>query len=157
MKPMPEVSKELGITTDQARYWVQLLEAETEKRGRVVFFPAATIALLAEMARFVAEGFSPGEASRKARGVTVTHPVTLPVNPTDARVDALERAVLMLVEEIRVLKDPYRAWYSQFFQPAPRGDTLRDKYLALGFIQSARHTELLPNTAEQPPELVERK
>jgi DNA-binding transcriptional MerR regulator len=107
-KTLQDVSKEVGVSTDKVRYWLSLLEVPTEKRGRVVYLPEESARKLTVMTSMVAEGFSPAEAAKRARGdavmVPVAVPTTLPMTDPGPRLEALEKAVMLLVEENRAVR-----------------------------------------------------
>lgn len=108
-KTLPDVSREIGLTPDKARYWLSLLGIEAEKRNRtIIITPKAEKALLG-MKSFVAEGFLPGEAAKKIKTasdeVQTLYPVPVVQNPivdmtvTNNRLETVERALLLLVEQ----------------------------------------------------------
>lgn len=124
LKTLQEASKELGVSTDKARYWLGLLEVPTEKKGRVVYLPQESATKLAEMARLVSEGFAPSEAAKRARDVAVMVPVkftptvaAVDLMPMTARLESLEKAIMLIaesnkaiLEENRRLADDVRAF-----------------------------------------------
>ncbi|MBF0548892.1 MAG: MerR family transcriptional regulator [Candidatus Riflebacteria bacterium] len=110
-KTLQEVSKDIGISTDKARYWLSLLEVPTEKKGRVIYLPIESIEKLSSMTCLVEEGFSPGEAAKRCKNTDVIVPVKitpeikqLDMMPFFNRMEALEKAIMLLAEDNRDLK-----------------------------------------------------
>ncbi len=108
-KTLPEVSREIGVTPDKARYWLSLLGIEAEKRNRtIIITPEAEKALLG-MKNFVAEGFPPGEAAKRVKTasdeIQTLFPVPVVQTPvvdmtvTNNRLETVEKALLLLVEQ----------------------------------------------------------
>jgi len=108
-KTLPEVSREIGVTPDKARYWLSLLGIEAEKRNRtLIITPEAEKALLG-MKNFVAEGFPPGEAAKRVKTasdeIQTLFPVPVVQTPvvdmtvTNNRLGTVEKALLLLVEQ----------------------------------------------------------
>lgn len=122
-KTLQEVTKELGISTDKARYWLSLLQVPTEKRGRVVYLSDEAIEKLSSMIQLIEEGFTPGEAAKKCKNTDVTVPVKFTPNdvkidlmPVFNRIEALEKAIMFLVEankagfeEVRQMKEEVKS------------------------------------------------
>lgn len=115
LKTLQEVSKELGVSTDKARYWLGLLEVQTEKKGRVVYLPPESATKLAEMARLVNEGFAPSEAAKRARDVAVMVPVkftptvtAVDLTPMTARLEGLEKAIMLMAESNKAILEENR-------------------------------------------------
>lgn len=108
-KTLPEVAREVGVTPDKARYWLSLLGIEAEKRNRTLIISPEVEKALLGMKGFVAEGFPPGEAAKRVRTasdeVQTLYPVSVVQNPmvdmtvTNNRLETVERALLLLVEQ----------------------------------------------------------
>jgi len=125
MTPLLKVSKEMGITPDKCRYWLSLLEAETEKIGKARFVRDENVVQLHQMARMVADGITPGESAKRTKTGPIDValvPITATEKPLDlapvaARMEGMEKAILALTEtfrkEMKVMVEENRALCSE--------------------------------------------
>lgn len=108
-KTLPEVSREVGVTPDKARYWLMLLGIEAEKRNRTLIITPDAEKALSGMKRYVDEGFPPGEAAKKIKTASdevktlfplpVDQTPTVDMTATNTRIETVEKVLLLLVEQ----------------------------------------------------------
>lgn len=147
---MSAIPTRIGATSDQVRYWVQLLGHRPRREGRVSFVTDDVVDQLESMATLIRDGIQPKDAAARIRGggETIVHPspvstipATLPPNVVD-RLDSMERAITLLVDEVSRLKaenlklrqdrrqpTEFERFYSSFFQPLPKIlETCKQRY-----------------------------
>lgn len=110
-KTIPQLSRDLQITVNTLRYWVQLLGIEPARVGRVIELDQAHIKQITEMQTLVASGLAPSIAAQRigtAATTTKPEPVSTnelmvktpeaqPLTPILERLAGLESAVMALV------------------------------------------------------------
>jgi len=95
------------VTREKARYWARLLKLEITKQGRISYIPDGSEKILLAMAKAISSGLSPSLAAKE---VLTIH--ALPVvketkqnnsNELTSRINSLEQAVMLLVEQNKAL------------------------------------------------------
>gem|GEM_PF-1219918 len=105
-RPLPDVSKEAGITSDQARYWLTVLEIEPVKVGRVRHVSEDGAFQLVTMAKMVAEGKTPQQASAILKTAPAVKPEPLsPVHSENSQILAevleMKNVLIAVVGELK--------------------------------------------------------
>ena len=109
-----DAAKQAAVSRDKAKYWLELLGCCLIKEKQKSFVPLGAVVLLEAMRLAIESGLTPSAA---AEHVKLTYsekqepkePTKALEGPNDAvdkmatRIEALEKAVLMLVEENRTL------------------------------------------------------
>lgn len=98
-----------GITRDQLRYWIKLLNIKSIKEGRTLFLPNGSEKLLEAMHQTVKSGLSLKASAQEVLNIH-TLPQIIPEHQniesnqilTD-RISSLEKAVMLLVEQNKAL------------------------------------------------------
>lgn len=107
-------AKQAAVTRDKAKYWLELLGCCLIKEKQKSFVPMGAVVLLEAMRLAIESGLTPSAAaehvkltySEKQEPKEPTKALEAPndaVNKMSSRIEALEKAVLMLVEENRTL------------------------------------------------------
>ena len=104
-----EAATLIGISRDKIRYWTKLLELEIIKEGRISYISQGAEKLLLVMATSVSSGLAPSVAAKEVLNMhslpEVQQPETQTINHnlvTD-RIQSLEKAVMLLVEQNKIL------------------------------------------------------
>jgi hypothetical protein len=109
-----EAAKQAAVSRDKAKYWLELLGCCLIKEKQKSFVPLGAVVLLEAMRLAIESGLTPSAAaehvkltySEKQAPKEPTKALEVPndaVNKMAARIESLEKAVLMLVEENRTL------------------------------------------------------
>jgi len=123
LETITQVAKENGISPDQARYWVKLLELDTHKIGRNRYLSAECADVIRQAANVVAEGKAPQEAAvilKELATVTVTEkaqPLAKQTEEFDSRLSGIERGMMLLVEEVKKLRQENQILRTQLLPP----------------------------------------
>jgi len=99
----------IGISRDKIRYWMKLLGLEITKKGRVSYISPGAEKLLLAMANSVSSGLAPSVAAKE-----VLHIHSVPESQQSEmqtmnnslvidRIQSLEKAVMLLVEQNKIL------------------------------------------------------
>lgn len=109
-----DAAKQAAVSRDKAKYWLELLGCCLIKEKQKSFVPLGAVVLLEAMRLAIESGLTPSAAaehvkltySEKQEPKEPTKALEVPndaVNKMTTRIEALEKAVLMLVEENRNL------------------------------------------------------
>lgn len=109
-----DAAKQAAVSRDKAKYWLELLGCCLIKEKQKSFVPLGAVVLLEAMRLAIESGLTPSAAaehvkltySEKQEPKEPTKALEVPndaVNKMTTRIEALEKAVLMLVEENRTL------------------------------------------------------
>jgi hypothetical protein len=106
--PLTEAATLAGLTRDKARYWSGVLELPIVKEGRVSYLPDGADRLLNAMRVAVEGGMSPATAAVEVKNIhTLPVEKSAPIRTADtdtaARINDLENAVMLLVEQNKTL------------------------------------------------------
>lgn len=109
-----EAAKQAAVSRDKAKYWLELLGCCLIKEKQKSFVPLGTVILLEAMRLAIESGLTPSAAAEHVKLTysekhVTQEPAKVPEVRDDAitrmteRIESLEKAVLMLVEENRNL------------------------------------------------------
>jgi hypothetical protein len=93
-------------TVDQIKYWCKLLDIQPKIISRAAHVTIKQCEALKEMTKLISQGMKPGQAAETLtnKAVTTSPVKKLPDNPELInRIESLEKAVLLLVEENKKL------------------------------------------------------
>lgn len=95
------------VTREKARYWSKLLELKITKLGRVSYIPAGSEQLIMAMNKSISNGLSPSVAAKEVLSIhalpTTNKPSNIDSNEFKNRINSLEQAVMLLVEQNKML------------------------------------------------------
>jgi len=128
-----EASEKLGLSPTQSRYWCKLLEIEITKEGRISFIPADSENLLSAMKQAVDSGISPAVAAIETKA-TCSPPLPMiqqleSGSAVAARIIDLEKAVMLLAEQNKILNDQNKSMISILQSQSIKLDNLAAKLL----------------------------
>lgn len=124
-----EAAKQAAVSRDKAKYWLELLGCCLIKEKQKSFVPLGTVVLLEAMRLAIESGLTPSAAAEHVK-LTYTNqqdtkePVKALEIPDDAvtrminRIESLEKAVLLLVDENRGLNQRVAGMQAFLMPPA---------------------------------------
>ena len=104
-----EAATQIGISRDKIRYWMKLLELEIIKEGRISYISLGAEKLLLVMAKSVSSGLAPSVAAKEVLNIHSLSETqepemqTIHLNFVTDRIQSLEKAVMLLVEQNKIL------------------------------------------------------
>lgn len=108
---LAEAGRKLDVHIDTVRYWTKLLGIEGIKNGNIRYIPADCLEKLHAMKELVLQGIQPSEAIKRVN----ENPQNFPLVPAKtsgeipARLEGMEKAILVLVEKMSGLVDENRS------------------------------------------------
>ncbi|MDD3376533.1 MAG: hypothetical protein PHF08_03655 [Candidatus Riflebacteria bacterium] len=152
---LTEAANLTGINRDKARYWSTLLDLEIAKEGRVSYLPGGAEKLLLAMAQSVSGGLSPSVAAQEVKALHAL-PVESPApicnqdNHTADKIADLEKAVLLLAEQNKILGDQHKMLFDQNKQLFDQNKAMLSMIQAQGNKMDFIAARLLPAPASKP-------
>ena len=129
---LPEAAENVGATVDQLRYWITLMEIESTRRGKCRYIAEEAVSRLRGMAAMVKGGTPPKEAAVLAReGPTEAVVVPIPAAEPPALVNEFKRALVLLAEENRQIKQTMGAILEEVKAVRGENASLRDQMALL--------------------------
>lgn len=102
-KPLQDVAKTFGVTDNQLRYWLKLLEEKPVREGKLRFLSPETESRIQEMTGLIRQGTPPKEAAAKVKGSPVS--VALVPHEKNDSLEEIRKVLMLLVDENRQMKE----------------------------------------------------